>query len=290
MKVEELWVYPVKACRGVKVNSSKVTATGLEWDRIWCVVDEKGTVIAKMEAISQRKLPILATITVELLGGDDTKSATSLRLSTPGMPAPLVVPAAEEAYDKMPTLQAECSGRSTTAAAGEAPGEGGWWLGSSPCKRHAAGSEWLTTYLNQPVEDGDGELLRSGKTTRGSFALVRMIGGGVDMEQYPPVFPFIEKARTDPAYKARFAGNKRPFTDFAPFLVVNRASAAFVAERAEVATYPLGSFRGNIVVGPAEAWAEESWGTMEIGGLPMRKIKECPRCTVPPARFELAIS
>ena len=56
----ELWVYPVKACRGVKVKSARVTNTGFELDRAFCVVDTKGNVVWKGEAISQRALPVLA--------------------------------------------------------------------------------------------------------------------------------------------------------------------------------------------------------------------------------------
>lgn len=44
--------YPVKACRGVKVKSARVTNTGFELDRAFCVVDTKGSMVWKGEAIS----------------------------------------------------------------------------------------------------------------------------------------------------------------------------------------------------------------------------------------------
>ncbi|MEK7615303.1 MAG: MOSC N-terminal beta barrel domain-containing protein [Patescibacteria group bacterium] len=56
MRVSELWVYPVKSCRGVRVVEAKVGPTGFQYDREWMIVDEKGLFV------SQRKDPILATI------------------------------------------------------------------------------------------------------------------------------------------------------------------------------------------------------------------------------------
>ena len=71
-------MYPVKACRGVKVKSARVTNTGFELDRAFCVVDTKGNVVWKGEAISQRALPVLATIDVALSASGD-----ELTLSAP---------------------------------------------------------------------------------------------------------------------------------------------------------------------------------------------------------------
>ena len=43
MFVTELWVYPVKGCRGTRVKSSELTPSGLAFDRAWCVVDLDGS-------------------------------------------------------------------------------------------------------------------------------------------------------------------------------------------------------------------------------------------------------
>eukprot|EP00930_Biecheleria_cincta_P061382 TRINITY_DN46953_c0_g1_i1.p1 TRINITY_DN46953_c0_g1~~TRINITY_DN46953_c0_g1_i1.p1 ORF type:complete len:338 (-),score=33.91 TRINITY_DN46953_c0_g1_i1:133-1101(-) len=42
--VLELWVYPVKSCQGISLQSSKLTRTGLQYDRSFAVFDEEGTV------------------------------------------------------------------------------------------------------------------------------------------------------------------------------------------------------------------------------------------------------
>ena len=51
-----LFVYPIKSCAGVAVQEAILTETGLEFDRAWMVVDDKG------EFLTQRELPRMALI------------------------------------------------------------------------------------------------------------------------------------------------------------------------------------------------------------------------------------
>ena len=78
IEVTELNVYPVKSMRGTAVARVSLTATGLEWDRQWMVVDAKGTFL------TQRTHPQLARIVPEVR--DET-----LLLKAPGLEA-LAVP------------------------------------------------------------------------------------------------------------------------------------------------------------------------------------------------------
>ena len=41
------------------------------------------------------------------------------------------------------------------------------------------------------------------------------------------------------------------------------------------------SFRPNIVVAGADAWAEEDWLQFSLGDIKFRKLKNTPRCSVP---------
>ncbi|TSE32499.1 MOSC domain-containing protein [Tepidimonas charontis] len=70
--LQELWIYPVKSCAGLRLRSVELLDTGLEWDRTWMVVDEDG------EFVSQRELPRMALIRPRLRMG-------RLELSAPGM-------------------------------------------------------------------------------------------------------------------------------------------------------------------------------------------------------------
>src|SRR5579862_5238651 len=72
IEVTEINVYPVKSMRGTAVARVSLTATGLEWDRQWMVVDANGTFL------SQRTHPQLARIVPEVR--DET-----LRLKAPGL-------------------------------------------------------------------------------------------------------------------------------------------------------------------------------------------------------------
>jgi uncharacterized protein len=85
-----LFVYPVKSMRGIPYREVRVSATGLEWDRQWMVVDAKGTFL------SQRTHPRLARIVPEitrdalLLNAPDTPTLR-VPLSTTGDEVPVCV-------------------------------------------------------------------------------------------------------------------------------------------------------------------------------------------------------
>ncbi len=54
--LSRLFIYPIKSCAGVELKESLLIETGLEFDRAWMVVDEKG------EFLTQRELPRMALI------------------------------------------------------------------------------------------------------------------------------------------------------------------------------------------------------------------------------------
>jgi uncharacterized protein YcbX len=59
-RIARLFVYPVKSCAGVELREAELTETGLDLDRAWMVVDDKG------EFLSQREEPRMALIQVQL--------------------------------------------------------------------------------------------------------------------------------------------------------------------------------------------------------------------------------
>ncbi len=67
-----LFVYPIKSCAGVAVQEAILTETGLEFDRAWMVVDDKG------EFLTQRELPRMALIQPQIKHDD-------MVLRAPGM-------------------------------------------------------------------------------------------------------------------------------------------------------------------------------------------------------------
>lgn len=77
-RIAALRVYPVKGCRGIDLGSAHLTERGLEWDRHWVFVNERG------RFFTQRELPGLARIDASLEAG-------VLRLEATGQ-APLLCP------------------------------------------------------------------------------------------------------------------------------------------------------------------------------------------------------
>lgn len=58
MKIEELYIYPIKSARAQRVTKMPISHEGPEGDRQWMLVDESG------KFISQRTVPKLATVEV----------------------------------------------------------------------------------------------------------------------------------------------------------------------------------------------------------------------------------
>lgn len=74
-KVTDLVIYPIKSCSGIKISKAVVTRKGLQYDRIFVIVD------AKNNFISQRQHPKMAQIKTDI----DFASKT-LRISGKNMP------------------------------------------------------------------------------------------------------------------------------------------------------------------------------------------------------------
>lgn len=69
------------------------------------------------------------------------------------------------------------------------------------------------------------------------------------------------------------------FADGYPLLLISEESLADLNGRLSV-PLPMNRFRPNLVVAGGHAFAEDSWGKIEIGGMPLRVVKPCPRCVI----------
>jgi uncharacterized protein YcbX len=91
----------------------------------------------------------------------------------------------------------------------------------------------------------------------------------------------------DPTYAA--PNTPVGFADGYPILIVSEASLdelnRRIVERGKMPV-PMSRFRPNLVISGAEAFAEDSWRTVQIGDVTMDVVKPCARCvltTVDPA-------
>jgi hypothetical protein len=115
--VSALYVYPIKACRGVRVNESRVAERGFEADRRWMIVDANGTFV------TQREVPRLALVKTAFDG-------VALAVTAPDLPA-LYLP-----------LQYELGAQKNVQI----------WDDQSVGCAHPAGSAWFSRFLGAPHE------------------------------------------------------------------------------------------------------------------------------------------
>ncbi len=86
--ISRLFVYPVKSCAGVEVMHATLSLTGLEMDRTWMLVDQRG------EFVTQREQPRLALVTPRWQGQELTLLApgmSPLSLDSDAMERPVTV-------------------------------------------------------------------------------------------------------------------------------------------------------------------------------------------------------
>ncbi len=74
-------------------------------------------------------------------------------------------------------------------------------------------------------------------------------------------------------------GGRTGFADGFPFLLVGEASLTDLNARLK-RPLPMNRFRPNLVVRDSEAFAEDGWRSLHIGGIPMEVVKPCARCLV----------
>lgn len=75
-------------------------------------------------------------------------------------------------------------------------------------------------------------------------------------------------------------GQAAPFSDAAPVLVASQTSCDWLAERASD-DFGIDRFRANLVVSGAAPWAEDSWGSFDIGPASLSAAAPWPRCQIP---------
>lgn len=62
MLIQDLYIYPVKSLAGIRLSGSKVSTTGLTYDRQWMLVDNRG------KFLSQRAYPEMALFKTSIIG------------------------------------------------------------------------------------------------------------------------------------------------------------------------------------------------------------------------------
>jgi uncharacterized protein YcbX len=114
-RISGLYVYPVKSCRGIRVERAEVGRRGFVRDRRWMVVDPAG------RFISQREEPLLCRLVTAL-------GPAGIELHAEGHEQ-LVLPTEHEDGQELDVSV---------------------WQHEGAAVRHEAGSEWLSRVLQRP--------------------------------------------------------------------------------------------------------------------------------------------
>ena len=77
IKISELYIYPVKSLAGIKLKTSKLSPFGLQHDRRWMIVDDRG------HCITQREIPKMATIKTSIVNSQLTLSHIDTCIDVP---------------------------------------------------------------------------------------------------------------------------------------------------------------------------------------------------------------
>jgi len=75
-------------------------------------------------------------------------------------------------------------------------------------------------------------------------------------------------------------GDSTAFSDGFPLLLISQASLDDLNQRLET-PIDMRRFRPNLVVTGCEAFAEDNWHRLRIGGQTFRVVKPCSRCAIP---------
>lgn len=94
--------------------------------------------------------------------------------------------------------------------------------------------------------------------------------------------------RIDARY-ARRLSDQTGFADSYPFLLISQASLDDLNARL-ASPVPINRFRPNIVISGCDAFAEDDWREIRIGGIVFNIVKPCARCAIPTIDQDTAIA
>ena len=268
-KVRNLWIYPVKSCRGIDVLKATCTSVGLEFDRQFSFAryqkssKPNETDIYKWTFITQRSIPKMATIRTEIWIPDPKSPAYDLdhpNVQSQGVVRinfPDILTGKDKAIDVpfQPT-EAYILGKGLEEANMTIWKDDPHALIVASTERNDPGMIDLQTHLQLTTP----------------LALFRTIDPNA--RRLFRCAPRIEEVGYQPSIC---------FQDAYPLHILNVASVRDIAGRFEGGERTLSAvnFRPNIVVAGGEAYAEDAWKYIRIGSSSYYASCRTVRCLLP---------
>lgn len=186
MKLDALYIYPIKSCAGIPLARARVTRRGLEHDRRWMVTDESG------QFLTQRTLPEMQHVKLAVT----SSSGGTIVATRDGLPA-LTLP-------------------SLTSDGARVPYE--VWGHHGTAVRHDAGSAWFTRALGRAVQ----LVCMPDDVER---AVYKQFARPGDLVSFADGFPFLIVNRASLDDLSRRVGQPVDERRFRPNLILSGASA-----------------------------------------------------------------
>ncbi|KAJ7070680.1 hypothetical protein C8F01DRAFT_975612 [Mycena amicta] len=243
--VSKILVHPIKSCRGISVDHARVTPEGLEYDRLWCVVDEDSTIITARES---PKMILITSEILEDLGVLSVSPPGCETFSIPLKPGPDVL-GNWRRIPKVMMYDLDTFGdgyvcQSESASASRSP------------------SAILSEYFGRPVH-----LVYKGpqaRTCEPTATHPDLNANAVFQDCYPLMILSEESTmRIEEELRSNHIGKQG------------------VEERWRTEKLVIERFRPNIVFRGAGAFAEDNWQQIRIGSTTISLVSKCLRCLLP---------
>ncbi|GAA5937477.1 hypothetical protein JCM3775_001241 [Rhodotorula graminis] len=260
ISVQQLWVYPIKSCRGTRVDESEYTEEGLEYDRQWMIVEA-----GSHKFLTARTIPKMVLINPKI-----NRDKGTLDIEVPSVDSADAPPRSFSVPLAHPTTYLD-----NPADDPSLDHDFVVWA-SDPQDGFSVGSDDLRAALSAFM-GRDVLLIRKGTTRRS----VADVPGVVHSEDLDPVlgfadfYPFLIGA----ARSLEELTSRIPTLASDPQFDASRWSPSAIASRGGL---EISRFRANIVVeGTSEPWEEDGWKQLVIGDEPVEVGFRCARCMLP---------
>ncbi|KAK3313707.1 hypothetical protein B0H66DRAFT_522890 [Apodospora peruviana] len=273
MKITALYVYPIKALRGISITHAELGAQGIKYDRRFMLYNRRPN--GELRHMQLSSYPQCALLEQEIVTAEDGTAQTILVQYRPPPPSE-DSPSSANSSIKVP-LEPDISSLEKATVD----------LHGSPTAAYRMGEcydEWFTACLGVPtmmVYIGDGKRAILGNTLlpktgqQSSQPPQAQKGGWISsLASYVNSQP---QASSPPAPWLTF-------TDLAPFLITSEASLRDVSTRLpEDQPLDMYKFRPNIVVDGEgkDSWDEDFWAELTVGARRQKLLLtgNCVRCT-----------